>query len=98
MIQIQGAVGTDGRARAHGTHDNHRLVAFYGQVKKISRFFKRVRSVSDDDAVDVGIGQQRIDPLRHFEQHFIGDGVAFHIAQLFAADFGQPGDFGDCLQ
>lgn len=53
IVEIEGAVGAEGGGRTHGSGKHDRFVAFEYQVEEKCRFFHSVRTVCDDDPVDV---------------------------------------------
>ena len=56
--EIKRPVGTHCRCGPHGCDEDDGLVALDDKIEKVRRLFKRIRTVRDDDAVDVVLCQR----------------------------------------
>ena len=76
--EIKRPVGTHCRCGPHGFDEDNGLVNLDDKIEKVRRLFKRIRTVRDDDTLDVVLCQQFVDSVGEREQIF--------SAQLGAAD------------
>ena len=63
VIEVQRTIGADGCRRPHRSDQHDRFLTLHDHIEEERRFFHRVGSVSDDDAVDVWLREQFVDPL-----------------------------------
>ena len=72
-VQVQRAIGRQGGAGAHRAYHHDRLVGVHRQAEEIGRFFQRVGTVGDDDAVHVGALGQGRNVLAQLQQLRVGE-------------------------
>ena len=88
VVDIQRAVGGQRRRWPHGCGHDHRLTAVDHQVEEVARLLQGIGAVRDDDAIHVGLGGQRIHPLRQFQPNGVRHVLAAHVGYLFTGDIG----------
>ena len=54
--KVHWTICADCRSRTHCTRNNYWFIALDGQVQEICRFLKRIRTVRDDDTIDIAAG------------------------------------------
>ena len=86
VIEVQRAVGADGRRRAHRADQHDGLVALDDEVQEERRLFQSVRAVRDHDAVDVGRRQQLVDALRDLQHDLERHVLRADVRDLLALD------------
>ena len=91
--EIHRAIRADCRSRTHSTGDDYRLFTLNRQVQEIRRFFERIRTVGDDNAIDILAGQQFIAAFSQFEPNIIGHVLAVDAANLLTGYIGIILDF-----
>ena len=84
--EIKRPVGTHCRCWPHGCDEDNGAVALDDKIEKVSRLFKRIRTVRDDDAVDVVLCQQLIDSVGEREQIFNAELRAADVKDLLTRD------------
>ena len=88
VVEIHGAVRTDGGRGSHGAHEHDGLVAFHDQVEKVAGLLGRVRAVRDHDAVGVLGGEHFIEAVGELEPHLVVHVLAADVDDLLAGDVG----------
>jgi hypothetical protein len=83
------------RPVAHGSDHDYRLVALHSQVEEVGRFFHRVGTVRNHDAVYTRRRQQFIDALRDLQHDVKGHILRAHVGDLLSPEIGQILDSRD---
>ncbi len=83
---VERAVGRQGRRGTHRRGHDDGLRGVDGQVEEVAGLLEGVRAVGDDDAVDVVVGEEFIDPLGQLEPDGVAHILAADVGDLLAGD------------
>ncbi|CAI8350603.1 MAG: Uncharacterised protein [Synechococcus sp. MIT S9220] len=99
LVQIQRAISTEGRGRAHRSHQHHRPRVIDQQLQQPGGFLKGIGAMGDHHPRQVGINGQRLADARHQSAPVIELQIsAVNVGDLFRLNLSKLLQLGNGLQ